>query len=373
MGELLRYKQVNWVNGMKINRNHFISLENFILAYLHDRSKAMLNSYSYGLLPALKNEQKSVNFDVIFDNQQIIRVKINSCSAITLDGYRIEILEEEEKLSRDFDQVVEGTYDSKGDKSVEFYLVLTIDPFNRIPVGMTDVSDDVLKHSSVVPKYHLDIIPRNKFKHTEASASIVIGKIDIINNELKADLNFIPPCTSVRSHHQLMNYHSLFDKKISALEEDCVRLLKKIRNIGYGSDLTNAIEYTTEKIIQFLNFSLFRYRNFIVDLPPVFLIGVFSDLARTIKNAMDSLPSKENEILLNYLSNHFDISPSRMANLLESIVNIEYVHTNIFHSYNTVESFLTNISKIFHKLPEMEFVVDRTQKPQESDKRIKIR
>jgi len=100
MSDLLKYKQVNWIDGMKINKDHFISLENHFVARSIDWNNQLLNHNIYGLLPHRANKEKFLSVKTIIDNQNYLNVKVESCHAITQGGYRIEISGEE--LTNDF-------------------------------------------------------------------------------------------------------------------------------------------------------------------------------------------------------------------------------------------------------------------------------
>ena len=50
MSDLSKYKQVNWIDGMKVNKNHFIEQENYFTARINDSSNKFLDNNNYGLL-----------------------------------------------------------------------------------------------------------------------------------------------------------------------------------------------------------------------------------------------------------------------------------------------------------------------------------
>ena len=91
--EPIKHHQVNWMDGMKINKQHFIDMENSLNDHLMDSMETAMNSYNYGLLPPLPGKVNSLKTVLSADNQNRIHVKILECRAITPGGARIEILE----------------------------------------------------------------------------------------------------------------------------------------------------------------------------------------------------------------------------------------------------------------------------------------
>jgi len=83
MSDLLKYKQVNWIDGMKVNKNHFISQENYYSASLNDIRNNNLNDNNFGLLPQKDDSRNFLNINTIVDNQNYLKVKVLSCHAVT--------------------------------------------------------------------------------------------------------------------------------------------------------------------------------------------------------------------------------------------------------------------------------------------------
>ena len=42
---------VNWVDGMKISKEHLVQLENYFIDAIRDMKSANLTNYNYGILP----------------------------------------------------------------------------------------------------------------------------------------------------------------------------------------------------------------------------------------------------------------------------------------------------------------------------------
>src|ERR1700722_6312994 len=87
------YLPVNWADGMKINKSHFIAQEKAFAYQIAMTACGWLNDVNYGLLPP-GTEGKGLKLFLSIDNQQKVQVRIQQCTAITAGGYYIEFGED---------------------------------------------------------------------------------------------------------------------------------------------------------------------------------------------------------------------------------------------------------------------------------------
>src|ERR1039458_10121040 len=88
----LQYYQTNWIDGMKINRQHFINSENSFVDALRDTNASIFSPYSYGLLMPQPGEKSSLDCNVLFSQSKNFKISVVLCRGITIGGCRIEIL-----------------------------------------------------------------------------------------------------------------------------------------------------------------------------------------------------------------------------------------------------------------------------------------
>ncbi|HXB07042.1 MAG TPA: hypothetical protein VNW04_08000, partial [Puia sp.] len=86
------YLPVNWIDGMKINRSHFIAQDNAMVFHMAQVASGLLNDYNYGLLPS-GSGAPSLKLFLSTDNQQRVQVRIQFCRAITAGGYYFDFRE----------------------------------------------------------------------------------------------------------------------------------------------------------------------------------------------------------------------------------------------------------------------------------------
>ncbi|MEZ5198058.1 MAG: hypothetical protein R2764_17215 [Bacteroidales bacterium] len=229
MSDMLKYKQVNWIDGMKINKDHFIEQENYNTACIIDNRNTALNEFNYGLIPIKRSENKLLNIDVIVDNQNYLIVKILDCHAVTPGGNRIEISNEGNEENTLLIRNVEASYNLATAKDNELFLIISMDPYTRVPVGIAKANEVPPRLPHVIPKYKLHILPvKDVVGYRLGPNMLTVGKIIVNNNNPDIDEEYIPPCCSIDAHPKLSEFHTFIDKNISSLEKSVVQIISNI-------------------------------------------------------------------------------------------------------------------------------------------------
>src|SRR5690348_11341109 len=84
----LQYLPVNWIDGMKISRQHFEETGRYLEERLLDTAAQQLTDHGFGILPAAD----SLKLTVICETGNRILLELVSCKAVTPGGFRIQIL-----------------------------------------------------------------------------------------------------------------------------------------------------------------------------------------------------------------------------------------------------------------------------------------
>ena len=82
---------MNWTDGMKLNKDHFIGHESWVAQGLRDQVFMQLTDYNYGLLENDGSIDSSLGLLINIDQNNQINIKLTDCHAITKGGRRIEI------------------------------------------------------------------------------------------------------------------------------------------------------------------------------------------------------------------------------------------------------------------------------------------
>jgi len=360
MQEPLKYHHVNWVDGMKINKNHFIALENAFRDQIKDTHGSWLNDKNYGLLPSPGNQDDSLKIVMTIDNQKTLKVKIFKCRAVTPGGGRIEIAEGGSELQGGSISVPfpENTFDFAGNENETIvYVALSVDPFGRVSIGNADPSEDPPRYPFVTPAYHLHIIPEEQLTRKEMGPGfLLIGKIRIADQKPELIREYIPPCTSVQSFNMLLRIHAETDKFLGQLELDVLKILNKISEKDQTNVLARVVAHLSENILYFLSTGILEFRWKIIDQPPLFMFEFIGRLARVIKNTIDSNSGEAKEELLNYFTDWCNLKQGDFEKTLLSAINFQYEHSNCHNTVFPMMKFTDVIATLFNKLSILEYI-----------------
>jgi hypothetical protein len=358
MQEPLKYYHVNWVDGMKINKSHFIDLENAGIDRIKDAIACGLNNYNYGLLPPSDDRGNPLKFVMTLDNQKILRVKIFECRAITPGGARIEITENSSAVLGFPAPFPENTLEIPANETENIvYVALSVEPFTRIPFGNANPSEEPPRHPFISPSYHVHILPIEQVTHKEMGPNFLfIGKIRITDQKPEIITEYIPPCTTVQCHNVLRETHAEFDRFYSQLELDLLKILKKIHEKDQSNVLAKVVAHLSENMLHFLSNSILEFRWKIIDQPPLWMFEYVARLARVIKNAIDSNSGEAKEELLNYFTDWCNLKQGEFEETLLNAINFTYNHSNSSITLVTMMKFTDVIGNLFNKLSILEYI-----------------
>jgi hypothetical protein len=358
MHEPLKYHHVNWVDGMKVNKSHFIGLENASIDRIKDAIACGLNYNNYGLLPSINEKGNPLKIVMTVDNQKTLRVKVFECSAITPGGARIEIFENGTDIYGFAIPFPENTFDLSvtGNENC-VYVALSVDPFSRMPIGNADPAEEPPRYPNVTSSYHVHIIPEDQLSKKELGPYfLLIGKIRIVDQKPELLKEYIPPCTSVRGHSALVRFHAESDKFLGQLELDLLKILNKISEKEQSNILARVVAHLSENILYFLSTGILDFRWRIIDQPPLYMFEFIGRLARLIKNTIDSNSGEAKEELLNYFTDWCNLKQGEFEKALIGTVNFQYEHTNSYNTLNVMMKFTEVIATLFNKLSILEYI-----------------
>ena len=350
------YKRVNWADGIEIGSSQFQQTEDYFTNSVCDALAVGLNRNNFGLLPSSDRKSDASEFDI---NQQVtgtVEVKLRKCNAITVGGCRINYIPS-------LGDVLTYTYnfdtEKENDSSDTLYwdVVITVDPFKRIPSGTPSPESTPPYHPDVDTLLNLSIVPKGDLKAKQLGMHhLVIGRIRYFNGRYTVDSNFIPPCTSMASHTDLIHYYEQFSALMNELEKASKTIIAKIRNRTQNSPIANHIGAICEDMMRYIASIYFNYRNIGPDATPMSIVNYFSSLAHISYVSMSFIDKIEREELLRYFYEWSDIKPGVFEELLSSTLGIIYDHNNIRAIMIQVESYLKIMCDLWVRLSTLEYI-----------------
>lgn len=351
---------VNWIDGMKINKNLFIETDLANIDAIRDAVSIGLNDFSYGLLPSEKGNE-SLSLDLIDTRANCFKLKINLCRAVTIGGCRIEILKSSSELT--ITQDIKDMDGGKGAKSIVFDLVLTVNPYERKPYGQPNAEESPLRYPFTTSNYKIQLVPSDQLSNYDVgNFSLTLGRIVLKGDEYTFDSKYIPPCTSINSHASLINYYRKLGSSLNTIEENCTKIIQKIVSKGQATALANNVKMLCEKILYYISDIFFQYRMLSLQKPPIFLIDFFIRMANQVRVLNDCYPEKEKEEMLNYFTEWTELTAGNFDNMLNDLVFHDYDHRNINNSMQKVENFVLIIDNLMNKLSSLDLIGKRKER-----------
>ncbi|GHT59434.1 hypothetical protein FACS18945_5670 [Bacteroidia bacterium] len=350
----LNYKLVNWIAGMDVNDNHFRQTENFFVERLCDNQASRLTRYNYGLLPA--SDGSSSEFDIGEIITGNIEIKLRRCNALTAGGCRICYNPE------NFDSLIYNhSFDAgkREDVSNTQYwdVILSVDPYKRMPTGTPDEEETPPRHPDTTEFYRLSIAPEGRINRDRLGLHhLVIGRVRQRSGRFEVDTNYIPPCTSMSSHADLLDYYERFGVYLNDMERASKLIVAKIRNRTQNSPLAEHICSMCREIMRYIASVYFAYRNKGRDAAPIDIVNYFSTLAHTAYVSLNFISKTDKEELLQYFYEWSDVNPGSFEDILSKALGIIYEHDNIRTVMLQLEVFLKTISELWIKLSTLEYI-----------------
>lgn len=352
----LTYPPVNWTDGMKIARRHFTEWENFMHDQLRDSNVQGLSRFRYGILPA----ENALDVQIQCDFNQQILVQLRRCQAISPHGARIEYHNGTDALTytTSFPRLAE-TYGLQTGNPHRFDVVLTVDPFNRIPSGQPILTETPPRHPYTRPDYRLSVVPSVQVRPGDFSYQLIIGRIRYGNGELQTDTDYLPACTSVYSLPGLQRWHQVFGKHLESLENSAYKILQRTKERDTRNVLQTSTLLIAERMVFVLSDITTRYSWIIPYEPPIQMAEVLLRPIQTMRVVMTILSGREREEFIGYISEWADLTPGALEAQLNAILQLPYEHTELSSLFAEINTFYQMLSNVFYKLAQLDFIGKR--------------
>jgi hypothetical protein len=360
MRDRLKYLPVNWIDGMKINKSHFIAQDDAWRDALNDVSSLNVSHLRFGIIPPSVAGEDNFNVKISIDNQNTVKVTVLACQAITPGGIRINLPATgyAENISADLDAVPSTTFSFTEAKSENvWWVVLIINPYQKRPAGSPDVSETPPRYPFMLPTYSVQVVNESQYNQFAFHPfSLTIGKILSDSNNVRVDDNYIPPCYSTEAFDDLRNLHGELDNFLSTLEIRCSQIVQKIYKKNQQNELSELVLFLCDRLVIFLSEKITQMRwTTLYDSPAVLFAGIVS-LSRIMKNVIDLRIGSGKEEMMNYLCEWCDLKQGELENMLTDLAGIRYNNNDINSNIERVTRFIKVTAHLFDTLHKLEFI-----------------
>ncbi len=357
MVEKLNHFPVNWIDGMKINKSHFLAMQENVAELVNDAIGIHTTPMSYGLLNLGNQNKEAIKITLGIDNHKLLRVRVEECHAITPNGSRIEI-------SRNFTDTLdlqipyaEDTYQIKEGEQHALLACISVNTMKRIPFGEPDPEEVPPRYPSTQPEYKLHLINADEFRSGIGFGGfyLAIGKI-MIGEVTTLDEEYIPASMMVSSHPKLIDMQASIAHTFGQLEIYSVQISQKINRNEQTSVLANMMMGLSDFTSNYLGQALTQFRWFSLHEHPAAMFSSVVSLARIMKNFIDSKSGSGKEELLNYFADWCDLTQGDFETLFTSLINTNYDHVHINKTATSCLYFLDKIEKLFETLNRLDYI-----------------
>ena len=276
MIEPIKHYAVNWIDGMKISREHLVQQEDFIIDTIRDANSVGVNSFNYGLLPYSDTYGDKRIFEIQSTATNDAQLIIKKLSAVTLAGHRIEINDYKVNIRSLAKELDAESSESNGD----YYILASVNPFDKVSFGDIDPEEIPPRHPFTKAHSKIELVETSLLSGGNSGGNyIILGKVALKSGIAQIDENFIPPCTSVESHPKLVEYYNQYSQSTSNLRLYAFKILQKVAHKNQNTELADNVKTICKTVIKHIGENYFQFKNMVYYQPPIYLMNVFSKLA----------------------------------------------------------------------------------------------
>ena len=361
MRDQQKYFPVNWMDGMKINKNHFIAQDDAWKDALQTVASVGLSPLRYGVLPASAAAEETYKIKTTLDNQGTLRVAVLACQAITSGGARISIPSLAVSGMPDTDGVPATSFSfSAGGGETTWWIVLLINPFEKQPAGSPDLSENPPRYPNVLPLYTTLVVSESQYRQYDNHPyALPLGKITVNGNEIRVDEEYIPPCISISAHPDLVALYTELDQFFGNLETRCSQIVQKIYKKSQQNDISDLVMFLCDRMMLFLGQAITNMRWSMIHESPAALFSSMASLARVMKNSIDLRIGSGKEELMNYLCEWCELKQGELESMLSNLANMRFDNKDVNKNIEKVVFFAKITAKLFETLSKLEFIGKR--------------
>lgn len=353
------YWPVNWTDGMKINKNHFIEERNALQQQLALSVSSFVHSHNYGLLPTVAAEHMPLQIQVKVDNQGMVALRLVECRAITPGGALIYINSNNESFGQLDMPLPEREFDSTAlaSKTDDLYILVNINPYEKVGAGEIDANEIPTRLPHALPTYTLSYLSAFELDQNKPGAyQLPIAKLNFTDGRVAIDEDFIPPCIAVESHRELIDVFYGLEEFFAKMELYCMQINQKIIQKKQNNELSVIVKEICTNMIQHLNLQFTQLKWTGLQQAPSFMLAQVAALARLLKNNLDLYVNAGKEELITYFTEWCEISQGRLEAEIVELTNAQYVHHNIDATIKKITPFTRTISALFYKLSKLDYI-----------------
>lgn len=352
MAENIKHFPVNWIEGMKINKNHFIELQDNIEDLVRDSRNLETNELNYGLLST--NLSRPFQYGISIDSHKELSIDVKMLKAVTPCGGRIEITD----FTGPFSEKIELKDFDLNENS--YYLLLNVDPYNRIPSGEQNMEEMPPRFPYAISKYSITTVLESDVNQNNIGPlQFPIAKFKTSSDNYEIITDYIPPCLTVNSHPSLIKLFENYDLFFKQIEFHSVQIIQKIKFRSITEDenvISSMVLDACKTSLSYVEKHITMSKWVSYNTKPIEVLSNLVGLARTLKNCFDTFSGDGKEMLFNYFSEWTDTKSGDFERLFTDTINIKYKSYDIKESLDQINFFVSNIDNLYSILNQLDYI-----------------
>ncbi len=353
MIEDIKHFKINWIDGMKISKEHFQSLQDFADSRVKDGISAQMQRHGYGLLPSYlsDNSEYAVNIDA----HKSLKISIKKMRALTPSGNRIEITQKTPAVKEEV--IVEEFADKKFEDG---YVLLNVDTENSVPFGEQDAKEIPPRYPFVTNNYFFSFANAKELEKSGLGMhQLPIAKIVKEGSTLATSNSYIPPCVTLGAHERLIDFYNEAESFLKMTERNAILIVQKIMTKQSDNPIADAMHIVVDKLYAYLAQQITYVKWEEYQIHPKKLLEIIVSFARVFKGSVDVSSPENKEQLFNYFGEWTDLKGGDYEKIFTDIINMEYHHLDIDQNLSLIGGFMTTIEKLFTILTQVDYIGKR--------------
>lgn len=347
------YLPINWTDGVKLTKDHFIENYFNFISEINNYNNIRLNKFNFGIINIAK--QTSLELDSKIEGDSHLIVTLKKCHIVAKNGHIIVF--NSKIYGEDFPQASLNASDLDKNAIDTYYVLVSINPYKLIPVGIPDPEIVPLHHPHAAPEIKLHIVNENAINQTFLEGYfLILQKFKFQNGTFVENKKYIIPVVQSKSDAILLNFITNFSNELYAMHEYSIKIYKKnILNSSNNRLVVNTLNLC-DKMMQFHSENIFYVKNIAEEESPVYICEKVIMLANILSTTLTIMDDKEKEMLLQYYYEWVDIKPSELLGILFFVKDIVYDHNDINDTLDKLDQFIVILKKLWGKLSELEYI-----------------
>jgi len=358
MSDLIRSGYVNWVDGMKMSKAHFLQLQQAVEDRIRDARILHDPFADHGLLAKGPEGEAALDLSITLEGRSRYQIELRQCRAMTPAGDRIELLQTHEpiRLTGEIPEqmIAEGN---------QFDVILRATPTISDTYGVPDPAESPARHPFVRPVWSVEVSPVKELKQGgHVRNHLAIARLYVAKDELEQDNGHIPPAMCMAALPQLQEFIREYTKFLKDIERDLIRIVIKLNVLKDLTELQTTVDGFCRSGLRFLE----------TGMAPILLAGPHArprevvlhaaQFARTLHHAIELLSGRGKDGLLDYVREHTGVKPAEHIATVTGLMDLTYVHTDLRGALSTVTLFCRTHKKLIDMWVDLDYIGQKRDK-----------